>query len=205
VINADGSNGHWARANTAKYDLLTPIWSPDGSRLVVNVYISGVYYLGWIDLASGQLGLFNSMAGGLKGRYPAYDPTGTKIVYSGPLGTTIDQVNADGSGHKVLISSSTGVAEPAFSPDGTKLAFDKLGGTNMDIYVKNLANGVTTRLTTYSGYDTHPTWSPDGTRIAFTSDRSGVYQIYVMNAATGGSLTRITHTATVERDPVWSH
>jgi len=52
--------------------------------------------------------------------------------------------------------------------------------------------------------DLQPSWSPDGSRIAFTSMRSGQLQIWTMNA-TGGSLLRVTHTATNEGYPAWSH
>lgn len=205
VINADGSNGHWARSTASKYDVGTPTWSPDGTQLAVSYSISGVWYVGWMNLVNGQIGIYSSVAGGLKGRYPSYTASG-KIVYMGGTGMTIDQINADGSNHKVLVASTNvGVAEPVVSRDGTKVAFDKLIGFNMDIYVKNLVDGTTKRLTTYSGFDTHPSWSPDGTKIAFTSQRSGQWQIWTMDAATGGSVTRITHTSTVERDAAWSH
>jgi Tol biopolymer transport system component len=204
VVNADGSNGHWARSFAYLYDLLTPTWSPDGSRLVVNVLIAGTYYLAWVDMSNSQVYLFNSAAGGIKGRYPAYNAAGTKIVYTGAQGTTIEQINADGSGHKVLVSSATGVGDPEISPDGKRVAFDKLNGSQLEIHVKDLVNGGTKRLTSLH-FDSQPTWSPDGGKIAFSSDRSGVSQIWTMDAATGGSLTRITHTSTVEKDPSWSH
>ena len=205
VINADGSNGHWARSAPSSYDLGDPDWSPDGSRLVVSVNIWGTWYVGWIALATGQLGVYTTGYGGLPGRYPTYSPTG-QIVYTGGSGLTIDRINADGSGHKTLVSSAGGAGDPAVSPDGKKIAFDKMtSGANQDIYVKNLVSGTTTRLTTYSGTDLQPCWSADGSKIAFMSSRSGQYQIWTMNATTGGSPARITHTSTVEKDPACSH
>jgi Tol biopolymer transport system component len=205
VINADGSNGHWARSAPSSYDLDYPDWSPDGSRLVVNVNIWGTWYVGWIALATGQLGVYTTGYGGLPGRYPTYSPTG-QIVYTGGSGLTIDRINADGSGHKTLASSTYGDGEPAVSPDGKKIAFDKANsGFNQDIYVKDLVSGTTTRLTTSSGPDLQPCWSADGSKIAFMSSRSGQSQIWTMNASTGGSQTRITHTSTVEKDPACSH
>ena len=127
-------------------------------------------------------------------------------MYTGGSGMTIDRMNADGSGHKTLISSANGVGEPAVSPDGKKIAFEKMSsGFNQDIYVKDLVSGTTTRLTTYSGPDLQPCWSADGSKIAFMSPRSGQSQIWTMNATTGGSPARITHTSTVEKDPACSH
>jgi Tol biopolymer transport system component len=206
LINADGSDGHWARTNPLSYDFYNPSWSPNGTRLVLNLTISGALYVGWMDLATGQVGVFSAgVGGGLQGQKPSYSSTGQYIVYLGATGKTIDRINADGSAHKTLVSSSTNLlSQPALSPDGKKLAFLKLIGANWDIFVKNFADGTTKRITTWSGDDIQPSWSPDGSRIAFTSSRSGIYQIWTVSA-TGGSPTRITHTSTSERDPAWSH
>jgi Tol biopolymer transport system component len=60
---------------------------------------------------------------------------------------------------------------PSFSPDGTRIAFMGHAGTDYDIYVADIATGVTTQLTDAPGSDGWPAWSPDGTAIAFTSQR----------------------------------
>jgi Tol biopolymer transport system component len=208
LIDADGSNGHWARINPLSYDVYNASWSPNGTRLVLNLTISGALYVGWLDLATGQVGVFSGgFEDGLQGQKPSYSSTGQYIVYLGPTGKTINRINADGSGLKTLVSSTNLLSQPALSPDGKKLVFVKAVGTygtNWDIFVKNFADGVTKRLTTWSGDDIQPTWSPDGSKIAFTSSRSGTYQIWTVSA-TGGTPTRITHTSTSERDPAWSH
>jgi Tol biopolymer transport system component len=208
LIDADGSNGHWARINPLSYDFYNASWSPNGTRLVLNLTISGALYVGWLDLATGQVGVFSGgLEDGLQGQKPSYSSTGQYIVYLGPTGKTINRINADGSGLKTLVSSTNLLSQPALSPDGKKLAFVKAVGTygtNWEVFVKNFADGTTKRLTTWSGDDIQPTWSPDGSKIAFTSSRSGMYQIWTVSA-TGGSPTRITHTSTSERDPAWSH
>ena len=206
VINADGSDGHWARATPSPWDLMDPSWSPDGSRLVLSVIIQGTWYLGWMELATGNIYLINPLSGGIVGTRPSYDRTGQKIIYVGSHYDTVEQINADGSGHKLRYSSKIAVDHPTFSPDGKRIAFEK-GGIpgNTDIFVKNFATGITTRLTSSLAADRNASWSPDGTRIAFMSERSGKPQIWTMNAATGGGLARITHTASYERYPAWSH
>ena len=204
LVNADGTNGHWARTNPFPYDLYYPSWPPSGTRLVLNVAMSGAMYVGWMDLVTGQVGVFSTVGGGLQGQQPSYSPTGQQIVYVGATGKTIDRINADGSAHKTLVSSTNLLSQPALSPDGKKLVFVKTTGVNLDIFVKSFADGVTKRLTTWASDDYHPSWSPDGSKIAFTSSRSGQPQIWTMSA-TGGSPTRITHTSTSERDPAWTH
>ena len=48
-----------------------------------------------------------------------------------------------------------------------------------DIWLMNLARGVSTRFTFGPGRSYDPVWSPDGTRIVFASDRDGgVFNLY---------------------------
>jgi TolB protein len=171
----------------------------------LSLYCSGTQYVGYLILNTGQLGGYSTGFGGLPGSWPTYTKAG-QIVYQGATAKTIDRINADGSGHKTLFSSSTVMTQPALSPDGSKLLFVRTVSNDIptsDIYMLVLGTGKTTQLTSYSGSNSEPTWSPDGTRIAFTSTRSGQSQIWTMNT-TGGSLTRLTNTSTIEVDPSWS-
>ncbi len=203
LMNADGTNKRWARPLPSWFGIRFPSWSPDGSHLVVSVSLGGPYYLATLKVATGELAFV--MVGGqlVQGTQPSYDPTGQKIIYVGSSGNTVDQI-LNGLHYGMIVSPTT-VTSPRVSPDGKKIAFAKLVGANMDIYVYTIATNATKRLTSHAAWDAEPTWSPDGSKIAFMSRRSGKAQIWTMNAATGGSLTRITHTATDETDPAWSH
>jgi Tol biopolymer transport system component len=212
VMNADGTNGHWARSTPFPYNMQDPSWSPDGSRIAVGIAVNTGFYLGWIDLGSGQVGLFNSTAGGWLGTRPSYNAAGTKIVYVGDRRMTIEQISADGLTHKVLLAPGVAVGDPTFSPDGSKIAFYmKIGyryitEINLAIHVMPSAGGTPTQLTTAQGMNVNPSWSPDGSKIAFASDRAAfqIFQIYTMNA-NGGNQVRITKTTTKEMYPSWSH
>jgi Tol biopolymer transport system component len=204
LMNADGTNKHWARSLPSSFGIRFPSWSPDGSHLVVSVFLGGSYYLATMKVATGELAFV--MAGGqiVQGTEPSYDATGQKIIYVGSGGKTVDQIY-NGLHYGLIGPATSFVTSPSFSPDGKKIAFTKLVGANFDIYVQTIATGATKRLTTHAAFDSEPTWSPDGSKIAVQSRRSGKSQIWTMNAATGGSLTRITHTTTDETDPAWSH
>jgi TolB protein len=212
VMNADGSNGHWVRPEASPWNLWNPSWSPDGSHLVLTMSIQGFVYLATMRVADGQVALIHPVGGGILGLMPQYDATGQKIVYVNSYTESVDQVNADGSNHKMLATVAKNPNRPTFSKDGKKIAYSAViaGTLNEEIFVKNLVTNVTTRLTYSAGPDFAPTWSPDGTKIAFTSRRSGQYQVWVMSA-TGGSPVRITHThpgpldATIESEAFWSH
>jgi Tol biopolymer transport system component len=59
------------------------------------------------------------------------------------------------------------------SPDGTKIAVTIQGGRPGagDIWVRDLARGVNSRLTFDPGTELAPAWSPDGSRLAFAKVR----------------------------------
>ncbi len=207
LMNADGTNGHWLRDTQSPWDLMDPSWAPDGSHLLVSLWVSPNWYLAKIDVATGTITLLHPYGGGIIGIRPSYDHAGQRIIYVGATRLTLDQVSADGSGHKIRYTSGSGAVEhPSFSPDGKRIAFEKgpiPGNTN--VYVKDLGTGVVTRLTSSTAADGFATWSPDGTKLAFVSERSGAAQVWTMNSSTGGSLTRITHTSVYEGSPAWSH
>jgi Tol biopolymer transport system component len=208
IMNADGTNKHWAKSYTSSFHIMNPSWSPDGSRLVLTVLLQNLPWVATLNLATGQLALVWSLGGGYtQGEDPSYDPTGQKIIYVGPSHNTVDLV-VPGGPQTVPVSSDTRVGDPTFSPDGKKIAYSRIAtGTfnNHEVFVKTLATGAVTRLTNNGKYDGQPSWSPDGTRIAFSSDRSGRPQIWTMSSTTGGNLVRITNSSRDDVEPAWWH
>jgi Tol biopolymer transport system component len=209
LMNADGTNEHWARSQASVWDFEDPSWHPNGSRILMTVKVGGTTpTLGWLEAATGTAALFYFPGGGaILGSRPSFNKAGTKILYVGRYGKTIEQINADGSGHTVRISASVKLDYPSFSPDGGRIAYQKTPvGGNPDIFVKNLTTGVTTRLTFSTAADAHPSWSPDGVRIAFMSKRTGARQIFTMKSAMGGDVLRLsTDNYTEDYDPAWTH
>jgi Tol biopolymer transport system component len=212
VVNRDGSNGHWVRPTAFPFQLRDPAWSPDGSRIVLSVKLSDGLYLATMNATTGDVS-FVGGGSGKRGTNPSYDPTGQRIIFVNNYDwKSILQINADGTGQKVLVSSTQTFDSPAFSPDGKKITYSRYaaGTTNgyttysPDIFVKNLVDGTTKRIVASTAYDTEPTWSPDGAKVAFVSSRSGRPQIYTVSAG-GGNLTRITQTSTAETSPAWTH
>jgi TolB protein len=83
------------------------------------------------------------------------------------------------------------------------VAFSVERSGNSDIFVMDLKNHATTRLTADPAIDTSPSFSPDGARIVFNSDRSGSPQLYIMGAD-GSNPRRISFGEGRYTTPVWS-
>lgn len=108
---------------------------------------------------------------------PRVSPDGSRVVY---VRNTFDEmedartsdlwiVNADGSRHRPLTSSTGSEGSPRWSPDGEKLLYlaeDSDGDTQ--IWVRWMDTGETARITDLHRSPGDPSWSPDGRRIAFT-------------------------------------
>jgi hypothetical protein len=75
---------------------------------------------------------------------------------------------------------------PWLAPDGNHVVVDRLDpqAESFDLWVIELARGVTTRFTFDPAPDTLPVWSPDGSLIVWVSRREGIEQL-LMKPATG--------------------
>jgi Tol biopolymer transport system component len=205
LMKADGTGRRWVRSTASNFPIYRPSWSPNGTHLLVTVYQPGGPYVGKLDLATGSATLV-APAGSfaVKGDYPVYDATGSRIYYVDDTRKTIKRFTPGGAQEQILTSTAS-LAGLAISPDGTRLAYAAaLMESNWEIFVLDLSTRLITRLTNSAGTDASPTWSPDGTKLAFYSARSGKSQVWTMNSSTGGSQTRITNATYGAYSPAWA-
>ena len=105
--------------------------------------------------------------------------TGVLIFRAGELGLN-QLLWVDRAGKESPLFDKPGEYGDAWvSPDGKRLAYD-LGesGGRTDIWLRDLARGVSSRFTFDPANENGPIWSPDGRRVAFTSQAKGAGDLY---------------------------
>jgi Tol biopolymer transport system component len=87
--------------------------------------------------------------------------------------------------------------QPRLSPDGTRVLYsaaDPRTG-NRDIFVRDLARGITTQMVSHGANDWQALWSPDGKNVLFGSDRNGGVGLpSFIKSALGSSTPEIAFT-----------
>jgi serine/threonine-protein kinase len=138
-----------------------------------------------LELAGPGIPLFQGVAVSVSSPEMVVAQDGT-ILYS--QGVAMDQTRqlawVDRRGEAELVDprmdQTLALRTAALSPDGTRAALTAEGGANTPstphLWVKELPDGPTTRLTTDSGFTRRPAWAPDGRSIAYVTDEGGTYE-----------------------------
>ena len=105
-----------------------------------------------------------------------------------------------------VIEAPAGASAPELSPDGNRMAVEVGGGSKPnDIWLLELARGMSNPLTTNSANERHARWSPDGRRVLFQSNREGgVYQLYEKPSSGAGTEELLFRDAVRKYPTDWS-
>jgi Tol biopolymer transport system component len=89
------------------------------------------------------------------------------------------------SGSRLGVVGEPGtLGRPRLSGDQQSLAFSRTTGGNSDIWLLDLAKGISRRFTLEPGADSNPVWSADGRRMFYVSARQG--EPFVVERQTSG-------------------
>jgi TolB protein len=182
VADADGGNPQAVVASNEP--LLSPSWSPDGSRLA---YVSlenrkPVIYIQ--SMASGQRQVLANFRG--SNSAPAWSPDGRRLIVTLTKdgGSQLFLINADGSGVQRLLTSAGIDTEASFTPDGQALLFSSDRGGTPQIYRLTIATGAVERMTFDGNHNVSPRATPDGKGFVFVRREGGRFLIAIQDYAT---------------------
>ncbi len=112
------------------------------------------------------------LTAGIDARDPAWNPGGTRLVYTRGVDDLFTLRVSDGLDRRPLTHGPALDFEPAWSPDGGSVAFTRgfATGDTGDIYVLDLQTEELVQVTDTPAYDHQVGWAPDGSRLVFERD-----------------------------------
>jgi len=183
IADWDGENVQTALTSTEP--IISPRWSPDGSRLAYVSFESRkpVVYVQELDTQK------RLKVADFKGSNsaPAWAPDGRSlaVVLTTDGLSQIYLIGLDGSNLRRLTRSSSIDTEPAFSADGQSIWFTSDRGGAPQIYRVVLSSGETQRVTFGGTYNVSPRPSPDGRLLSYVSRREGRFLVIVRDLSSG--------------------
>jgi len=160
-------------------------------------------YSGTVD---GKPEMARKMAGDILAALTGTKPLfGSQIAFSRktPQGAEIFSVSFDGSAAMKRTAEYALVFSPQWSPDGRYLSYTSYRSGTPAVYIKDLKQKVTRRVTPYPGMNLAGPWSPDGRKMLLTLSRDGNEEIYSLEISTG-DLRRLTRHFAIDVSPCWS-
>ncbi len=183
IADADGNGAQVALAS--REPIMSPAWSPDGSRLAYVSFEAKKPVIYVHDLATGRRHVVANFKG--SNSAPAWSPDGRRlaVVLTKDGGNSqIYLIDADGSGLTRFTNTRGIDTEPRFSPDGEFIYFTSDRGGSPQIYRQPTAGGAAERVTFDGSYNVSPRLSPDGKRMAFVTREGGRFRVAIMDLAT---------------------
>lgn len=181
IADADGDGIQVALRS--KEPIISPAWSPDGTKLAYVSFEAKKPIVYVQNLITRERTVIANYKG--SNSAPAWSPDGSKlaVALSRDGLTQIYSVNANGTGLQRMTTSSGIDTEPQFSADGQFIYFlsDRSGGPQ--IYRMSASGGEAKRVTFGGSYNITPRISPDGNTLAYISRRDNKFQLYSLDLA----------------------
>ncbi len=197
VADADGHNPQTIL--TSKQPLLSPAWSPDGTRLAYLSFENKRAQIYIQEVASGKRELLTSFPG-LNGA-PAWSPDGTRLALtlSKDGNPEIYVMNLASKVLERLTSNPAIDTEPVWSPDGARIVFTSDRGGKPQLYMMSVTGGNAQRITFEGDYNARGRYSPDGKLLAMVHGARGQYRIAVLDLET--KALRVLTDRTLDESP----
>jgi TolB protein len=184
IADWDGENVQTPLTSTEP--IISPSWSPDGTRLAYVSFESRKPVVYVHLLATGRRIPVANFRG--SNSAPAWSPDGRTLAVALTRDglSQIYSVPADGSGAPKRLTTSSAIdTEPRFSADGASIYFTSDRGGSPQIYRMPSGGGDPVRVTFGSSYNVSPRVSPDGRTLAFVTRRDGRFYVALKDLASG--------------------
>ncbi len=183
VADADGFNPQ--DALVSREPIISPAWSPDGSKIAYVSFEARKPVIYVHSVASGQRVPVANFKG--SNSAPSWSPDGRQlaVTLTRDGNSQVYLINADGSSARRVTQSSGIDTEAVFSADGQSLYFTSDRGGGPQIYRTSVGGGDAQRVTFKGDYNISPRVSPDGKSLAYISRRGGRFQVYALDLASG--------------------
>jgi TolB protein len=197
IADSDGANSQ--PALRSREPIISPAWSPDGTRLAYVSFETGKPVVYVHTVATGERKAVANFRG--SNSAPAWSPDGRSlaVTLTREGNSQIFLMNADGSAVRRITQSSGIDTEPMFAPDGQSLFFTSDRGGGPQVYRMPVGGGSVQRVTFGGDYSISPRLSPDGRLLAYVARRSGRFQVMVLDLASGQEIA-VTDT-TLDESP----
>ena len=183
IADADGYGAQTIVSSTEP--LMSPAWSPDGSKLAYVSFEKGKPSI-WIqEVLTGKREKVSSFKG-LNGA-PAWSPDGRYLAMTLSKDGNPDIYIMDLMRRKLRpLARHWGIdTEPAWSPDGRSIVFTSDRGGSPQIYRVPVAGGKPERLTWEGKYNARASYAADGKSLTLITQISGKYRIGVLDIDSG--------------------
>jgi TolB protein len=191
IADADGANPQ--SALRSREPIISPAWSPDGTRLAYVSFETGKPVVYVHTVATGSRKAVANFRG--SNSAPAWSPDGKTlaVTLTREGNSQVFLMDADGANVRRLTTSSGIDTEPSFSPDGQSIYFTSDRGGGPQVYRMAASGGGAQRVTFNGDYNISPRLSPDGKLLAYVGRRGGQFKVHVLDLA-GGQETPVTDT-----------
>ena len=183
VADIDGFNSQTVLSSTQP--IMSPSWSPDGSKLA---YVSfekrrpEVYVQNLFSQQREKIASFKGVNGA-----PVWSPDGKKLALTLSKGSNTDIYVLTLATKKLnQITKHWGIdTEPAWTPDGSEIIFTSSRTGKPQIYRASAAGGSAKRVTFEGAYNASAEVSSDGRTLVFVQGEGNTFKISTMDLQSG--------------------